>query len=1439
MKTIKFFLTTIAVLLCSVMVNAHDFEVDGIFYNILSSTDLTVEVTYRGPALGYYPDCYRESVVIPSSVTYENKVYTVNRINLAFYECSNLTSITIPETINAITSRSFYGCYNLIEVIIKDGNHTLSLGTSSDYNCNGRGLFSDCPLKSIYLGRELMYSSSYERGYSPFNNIDELETVTIGKTVTYIHNLLFYKCYSLYTIINYSNLSLSIGSQDHGYVAYYAKKILNGNKLVTIDDFQFYTDSDMHYLTLYNGDNIELVLPENYNGESYKIDDYTFSRHSNIISISIPNSVTSIGEEAFSGCSGLGLVNIPNSVTSIGEGAFSGCSGLGSVTIPNSITSIGDYTFYGCRSLKSITIPNSVTSIGNAAFYDCISLASIKFPERLLNIGDEAFKNCSIIESVIIPNSVTSLGQNTFLGCTQLQSLTIGSGVLTIGDGQIELTKVIWLPNTPPIGYTNIVGKMNYVPNELYLNINNVREYPYLSSLFEIEGVRYVPISPSERTCDVIDCIYDSTITQISINPTVTYKGVPMNINAIMPYSFYKNQHIRNLFVGNQGNIGIMAFCGCTNLQYANISNIGTIDMHAFYECINLENISISNQGHIGTQAFYGCTNLTKTTISNKGNIYSQAFYKCANLEQADISNYGYIGKQVFYGCVNLQSANVTNVVNLNDLEINNTYLDRFKSYHTDGYYGDDESSYHSKSYSFTTTEDGFISFSWSIYNYNSNNTLKIILDGVTILEKTDSSGIYAQGIEIGNHTLIIDHSRPYDSRAEVSNITISSGSNVGVGDESFYGCSALNNIILGDSIGSLGDNVFSYCTSLSEIVIPDSIHSAGKYCFCGCSSLTDAIINGTKSIQENTFQDCIALKNVKIGNRVSSICDYAFSGCSSLKDMIIGDSVTSIGSYAFSNCSALEQIQMGCSVGTINSYAFMGCSALTNINLSNNVTTIKSYAFENCSSLPNIIIPQSVRSIDNNAFKGCASLANIIIEDRPIGLKLGSNGSSPLFVDCPLDSVYIGGKITYNSSNNYGYSPFYRNTSLRTVVITDSEEQIYENEFYGCTNLKNVTIGHGIKNIGNRAFSGCNSLDKFSFGSNVDSIGAEAFSDCVNMTELISSASIPPICGTQALDDINKWSCVLKVPQNYKTAYQAADQWKEFFFIEDVVEVKKYAVTYIVDNEIFATDSLAVGESIVPIAEPAKEGYTFSGWSNIPETMPAEDITVTGTFTANTYTITYMVDNEIFATATIAYGDTIVPIAEPSREGYTFSGWSEVPETMPAHDVTITGTFIANTYTITYMVDNEIFATATIAYGDTIVPIAEPSKEGYTFSGWSSIPETMPAEDVVVEGSFSVNYYALKYIVDNEPFATDSLAYGTSIELRAEPTKENHTFSGWSEVPETMPAHDVEVYGNFIFSSVTDMKVDPEQSQKVLENNQLIIIRPNGKKYNTIGQEL
>ena len=266
-----------------------------------------------------------------------------------------------------------------------------------------------------------------------------------------------------------------------------------------------------------------------------------------------------------------------------------------------------------------------------------------------------------------------------------------------------------------------------------------------------------------------------------------------------------------------------------------------------------------------------------------------------------------------------------------------------------------------------------------------------------------------------------------------------------------------------------------------------------------------------------------------------------------------MGEGIKSIGDDAFYGCSKLTEVTIPNKTTSLGEYCFSGNSLLANIDLGNGLKTIGQYCFSGC-SMPEISIPASVTSIGNYTFNNCSSLADVVIEDRTSELTLGSNGSSPLFAPCPLDSVYIGGKIKYNTSSSSGYSPFYRNTSLRTIVISDTEDEIYNNEFYGCTSLKNVTMGDGVKKIGNWAFSGCSNLDYFNFGSGMQSIGDEAFSDCTNLTMLISYAEVPPTCGSMALDDIKKWECVLRVPQNKLSAYQAADQWKEFFFIEDVL---------------------------------------------------------------------------------------------------------------------------------------------------------------------------------------------------------------------------------------------------------------------------------------------
>ena len=246
---------------------------------------------------------------------------------------------------------------------------------------------------------------------------------------------------------------------------------------------------------------------------------------------------------------------------------------------------------------------------------------------------------------------------------------------------------------------------------------------------------------------------------------------------------------------------------------------------------------------------------------------------------------------------------------------------------------------------------------------------------------------------------------------------------------------------------------------------------------------------------------------------------------------------------------------------------------------------------------------------------------------------------------------------------------------------------------------------------------------------------------------------------------------------------------------------INKYKLTYKVDGEVYKTYDIEYGATITPEAELTKEGYTFSGWSEIPETMPAHDVTVTGTFSINSYKLTYTVDGEVYKTYDIEYGATITPEAEPTKEGYNFSGWSEIPATMPAHDVTVTGSFSKGQYKLIYMLDGQTYKTISYDYGDAITPEPAPVREGYTFSGWSEIPATMPAHDVTVTGTFSINSYKLTYVVDGVEYKSYDIEYGATITPEAEPTKEGYTFSGWSTIPTTMPAHDVTITGTFIIN--------------------------------------
>ena len=200
--------------------------------------------------------------------------------------------------------------------------------------------------------------------------------------------------------------------------------------------------------------------------------------------------------------------------------------------------------------------------------------------------------------------------------------------------------------------------------------------------------------------------------------------------------------------------------------------------------------------------------------------------------------------------------------------------------------------------------------------------------------------------------------------------------------------------------------------------------------------------------------------------------------------------------------------------------------------------------------------------------------------------------------------------------------------------------------------------------------------------------------------------------------------------------------------------------------------------------ATPA-EGRHFEKWSDgnteNPRTVIVnENITLTAEFGINSYKLVYNVDGESYREYDIDYGTAIIPEAMPEKEGHTFSGWEGLPETMPAKDVTVRGSFSVNSYNATFKIGDEVIEIKPVVFAQPVTAPEAPEKEGHTFTGWQNVPETMPSHDIEITGSYKVNSYKLTYLVDDETYKSLDIDYGTAVTPEALPEKEGHTFSGW-----------------------------------------------------------
>ena len=257
--------------------------------------------------------------------------------------------------------------------------------------------------------------------------------------------------------------------------------------------------------------------------------------------------------------------------------------------------------------------------------------------------------------------------------------------------------------------------------------------------------------------------------------------------------------------------------------------------------------------------------------------------------------------------------------------------------------------------------------------------------------------------------------------------------------------------------------------------------------------------------------------------------------------------------------------------------------------------------------------------------------------------------------------------------------------------------------------------------------------------------------------------------------------------------------------------EINQYTVTVKPENG--KADIIITQDYGTPITAPTltREGYTFKGWDKeIPETMPAENITVKAQWEINQYTITFDTNggSEI-APITQDYGTEITTPDNPTRKGYTFKGWDkEIPKTMPAENITVKAQWEINQYTITFDTNggSEIDS-ITQDYGTAITAPADPTRKGYTFRGWDKeIPETMPADNITVKAQWEINQYTITFDTNGgSEIAPITQDYGTEITTPDNPTRKGYTFKGWDkEIPKTMPAENITVKAQWEINQYT-----------------------------------
>ncbi|MGN0518866.1 MAG: leucine-rich repeat domain-containing protein [Acutalibacteraceae bacterium] len=1000
----------------------------------------------------------------------------------AFYECSGLYEVYLPQSLTAIGARAFENCKDLELVHILSN---INISNNAFYECDNvifDAKDTDLPRVAAFAERNGISIISYsDSNFYAYNNI----------------------------LIKYIGASASVPSFS----------TLDGKIIDTISRNAF------------KGTDItQVTIPDSVT----TIKDYAFADCKYLKTIELKETVKTFGDGVFSGCDALvilgekGTYNSANEYIPTAPEAYAIRNSISFATEKNTSFCIYDSTSTDSTNTATLVkyigtstvVPDfsrvnnkTITVIGRNAFKGT-GITSLTIPSSVTKIEAYAFDGCTGMQSITIPDTVEYIDQNAFYGCNDL---------VIIGSEDSEAQRF-----ATDNGYMFATSKTNdyYYYVELIKDINS-------------DGTEYI----KDRTLTLIKYIGSQTSGNITLPSSISgyrvakagnnlFNGASGFSSITIPYSIvnigdYAFNNCINVKINIQGellNIGKCAFNNCNRINDTVIFADGaTVAEKSFYECTSLKTIIMPNTTSIGSSVFYGCTSMEAyyytlnydegTATINRyekasDRSYTQvpdiicdhivtvignnAFYKLPLTKVVLPEFIEIIGSYAFNGCSELTEITIPLSV---------TQIDKYAFSGCTGL----KSLYISNSLT-TIGEKVFSGCNDLVILGVANSPIHQYAISAGIIFATSMSGDYYYYVGENNTATLVKYIGNVSAGAISLPAIIGTYKVTAIGDNLFKEYSELTAINIPDSIDIIGAYAFYNCTNV-DISYSGTISSVGKYAFYNCKKFSGTIVFNTnaKQISERAFEGCTGLTTVILPSSVS-VVSSAFSGCTnSEKYYYTIDSNSAIINKFEQSPRATTQIPTqicGKNVTEISSNVFNKKTSLTNIEIPDTIEKIGDGAFAYCTGLTYIDIPGSLKNIGINAFYNCYNAQFNIT--NPIE-SLGERA----FYNCRG----LTGEVTFASgADRVPANAFYGCSKLTSVKLSSTVISICESAFANCISLKDIVLPDSIAEIGASAFNGCASLTGITIPKNMKKISDYTFANCSGLTEINMHSGITEI---------------------------------------------------------------------------------------------------------------------------------------------------------------------------------------------------------------------------------------------------------------------------------------------------------------------------------------